>query len=33
VAGDLSISDIHVAQALALLAHRDVPSLSDFDAE
>ena len=33
VAGDLSISDIHVAQAVSLLAHRDVPSLSDLDAE
>lgn len=27
--GDLSISDIHVADALAKLAHRDVPSLSN----
>ena len=32
-AGDLAISDTHVAQALATLAHVDVPSLSDEDSK
>ena len=30
---DLSISDIHVADALAKLAHSNVPSLSNLDAK
>ena len=30
-AGDAAISDVHVAEAIADLVHRDVPSLSDIE--
>jgi hypothetical protein len=33
LAGDLAISDRHVAQALERLAHQDMPSLSDLVSE